>query len=455
MNISPQLTQAGWDLLTRAIGGDPITFTMMKVGDGNPPQTPSELTDLVSVVYSFGITGINTDTPKQVVVSGRFDSSQIPSDFWFREVGLFCAADQLDSFTGDGATTDFTLTALSGGGYPYAVKGITINGSAFTGSATYDAETGTVSFETAPANGAAIIVDALEENLLYAYLNAGDDAGKVAKVDALPRDFTINMAVVIGEAEHVTAILTADQAYAQQSDLDRLEEIVNAHVNRRDNPHLVTAAQLGLGNVAAPTYTATAGTQALVSGEALSNALAKLAGHVIDKNNPHEVKVADLTGTLPISKGGTGGTGTGGSMGDLWFSLLNNTGGSPNIRFGTYLGNGSAKRRLDLNMTGALFVLVVRQTGINNPINGMSEQGAIYTGGIATSEFQCHVNTFTPSTQKTWGNGTAILADGAAGCFYVGTNHAYGVHLNDSNARYFYIAIRSNTTNAFGNATIN
>lgn len=414
MNISPQLTQAGWELLTRAIGGDPITFTMMKVGDGNPPQTPSELTDLVSVVYSFGITGINTATPKQVVVTGKFDSSQIPSDFWFREVGLFCAADQLDSFTGDGTTTDFTLTALSGGGYPYAVKGISINGSAFTGNATYDAETGTVSFDTAPANGAAIVVDAIEENLLYAYLNAGDDAGKVAKVDALPRDFTINMAVVIGEAEHVTAILTADQAYAQQADLDRLEEIVNAHVNRRDNPHLVTAAQLGLGNVAAPTYTATAGTQALVSGEALSNALAKLAGHVTDKNNPHETSVSNLKGVLPISKGGTGVT---------TLAQLQALVGGSGVQIGTYVGNGNSSyysaRSITTFSSAPKFVFVYGR----------------YTTSITPGDYTVLyiINTVTPSNSED----THCRLSGNS--FQVwNTTGGDGAGLNMNGQRYFY-----------------
>lgn len=333
MNVSPQLTRAGWELLTRAIGGDTITFTGMKVGDGAPPAVPAELTDLVSVVYAFGITEIDTDTPQQVVVTGRYDSSQIPNDFYFRECGLFCAADQIDSFTGDGATTEFTLAALSGGGYPYTVKGITIDGTAFTGTANYDAATGKLTFGTAPASGAVIAVDSLEENLLYAYLNAGDDAGLVEKVDSLPREFVINMAVVVGEAANVTAILTTAQAYASQEDLDALDALLTAHVSRRDNPHVVTAAQLGLANVAAPTYTPGTASQPLVSGEALANALGKIAGHINDKNNPHETSVSNLTGILPINKGGTGVT---------TLAQLKALVGGGDLQIGTYVGNGNS-----------------------------------------------------------------------------------------------------------------
>lgn len=332
MNVSPQLTMAGWELLTRAIGGETITFTRMKVGDGAAPANPGALTDLVNTVYEFGITGVNTETPQQVVVTGRFDSSQIAGDFWFRECGLFCAADQVDTFSGDGATVDFTLSQLESGGYPFAIKGVTVNGSAFTGDTSYDAETGTLTFGTAPAAGDVIEVDALEENLLYAYLNAGDEAGLVEKADALPREFVINMAVVVGEAANVTAILTTEQAYASKEDLDALDALLSEHINARNNPHNVTAAQLGLSNVAAPQYTPASGSSPLTPGESLGAALAKIAGHINDTDNPHDVSLEELSGVLPVSNGGTGVT---------TISALKALIGG-NVVLGTYTGNGTA-----------------------------------------------------------------------------------------------------------------
>lgn len=83
----------------------------------------------------------------------------------------------------------------------------------------------------------------------------------------------------------------------------QLEQQVTNHKNQKNNPHEVTASQVGLGNVPnvgtndqTPTYTR-AGTLAnLTSGEKMSTAFGKIAkavydliAHLANKNNPHEV----------------------------------------------------------------------------------------------------------------------------------------------------------------------
>ncbi len=93
-----------------------------------------------------------------------------------------------------------------------------------------------------------------------------------------------------------------------------------AHKQDTTNPHKVTAAQVGLGNVPnkatndlQPTYTEAATLDPLTSGERLAVAFGKIAkavttliAHIGNKANPHGV-TASQTGALPK----TGGTMTG------------------------------------------------------------------------------------------------------------------------------------------------
>ena len=78
---------------------------------------------------------------------------------------------------------------------------------------------------------------------------------------------------------------------------------LSTHTSNKNNPHTVTAAQIGLGNVPnvstnnqTPSYTVPSSLSALVSGEILQTAFGKLAkavndliSHLANKSNPHAV----------------------------------------------------------------------------------------------------------------------------------------------------------------------
>lgn len=86
------------------------------------------------------------------------------------------------------------------------------------------------------------------------------------------------------------------------------EETVAAHTESKDNPHGVTAEQVGLGNVPnvstnnqTPTYEDASGLQNLTSGEKLSaafgkikKAIAEVILHLGNKENPHGVTAAQV-----------------------------------------------------------------------------------------------------------------------------------------------------------------
>ena len=105
-----------------------------------------------------------------------------------------------------------------------------------------------------------------------------------------------------------------DAAYRYTDDIGN--SLVD-HQMDNSNPHGVTAAQVGLGNVPnkatndlTPTYTESSALESLTSGERLAIAFGKIAkavssliSHLANKNNPHSV-TASQVGAVP-STGGT------------------------------------------------------------------------------------------------------------------------------------------------------
>ena len=163
---------------------------------------------------------------------------------------------------------------------------------------------------------------------LYCYANDGDEAGTVTPDGDVYIEQSVTLVLAIGEAEHITATVAPGQLYPSKADFD-------AHVANRENPHQVTKAQVGLGNVPnvatndqAPTFSVAGTLQELASGERLTTTLGKLAklardaiAHIGSRTNPHGVTasqvgaaatghthvVSDITsGVLPLARGGTG-----------------------------------------------------------------------------------------------------------------------------------------------------
>ena len=115
----------------------------------------------------------------------------------------------------------------------------------------------------------------------------------------------VNMAEAHTRAEAVTRLenqLSAETSARQQGQTE-LHTALSAHTDDKNNPHAVTKAQVGLGNVPnvstndqTPTYSDAVSLATLSSGEKLSIAFAKiklaitnLINHIGDKSNSHGV----------------------------------------------------------------------------------------------------------------------------------------------------------------------
>ena len=168
-----------------------------------------------------------------------------------------------------------------------------------------------------------------ETSILYAYTNASSDAIKI-KPDTSGNhaQITFTVHVAVGDAEEVEAVISDITGYVTQSDFE-------AHIYDYNNPHHVTKADVGLGNVpnlappdmtidfVQPSILTVPTTGATLS--ALMGRLAKVISlynlHVTESNNPHGVTPSQIgaasashthsaahitSGTLPIARGGTG-----------------------------------------------------------------------------------------------------------------------------------------------------
>ena len=256
------LTNAGINTMLRALSGSSIVFTRVKIGNG-AAQSTATATDLSNPLYSFAINAITVANNK-ASLTVTLANSNIEAGFRLTEMGIF-AQDQNDA----------TQEVL----YAYAT--------AQEEKSDYVAESGYV---------------VLEEDLT---------------VDAF-----------VSNAENVSALINESLVYATKASFD-------AHLNDTNNPHAVTKTQVGLGNVPnvdtndqTPTYTEATSDANLTSGERLTVAMGKIAravrsliGHLANKNNPHAVtaaqvgaatsghkhSAADVTsGTLGVARGGTG-----------------------------------------------------------------------------------------------------------------------------------------------------
>ena len=90
-NLSVGLTTKGIALQGKALLGDAIVFTKLKIGDGVLPAgiTIDELNDLVNPVTTLGITRYERATATSVLVGGYFSNIDIGTAFYYKEIGLY------------------------------------------------------------------------------------------------------------------------------------------------------------------------------------------------------------------------------------------------------------------------------------------------------------------------------------------------------------------------------
>ena len=225
------VTNAGVDALKKAIGGKKVTITAAKSGTGAVAESKlKEQSALSGTVRNVTIANA-TSQSEGYRVTLRITNTDVKSSYTFKQLGVFAKID-------NGSEILFAILQSENG-------------------------------ETVP-----------DESKLYTY-----DVSLIIAISD-----TSNITVNVDKTSYVT------------------EEELDEHKTDTSNPHSVTKAQVGLGNVPnvstndqTPTYTIPTANAELTSGEKLGTALGKIAravasliAHIANKSNPHSVTKAQV-----------------------------------------------------------------------------------------------------------------------------------------------------------------
>lgn len=349
MAIEVNATDFGKALLVKALNNTcPILFTCMKFGNGIAPEDYSEMIELVNPLVTSPLTGLSKGD-NYVQISANLSNSDVEDDFSLTEIGVF-AMDQdgvsiIPSVSGSGISAASVNHGVfiarvggSGGTYTFSYRNDLewvihgeIDGHGTITPVNLDDYGIEVTGTAASGDEIVVVVTIGPENLgmhLFAYVNQSEDPEVIYGRDSNKlKENAFSVVIIVDDAENVTATVKS-LTYVT---LAQFED----HIHDYNNPHRVTAAQVGLGNVdnvstndQTPTFTRAANLVDLVSGETLKVLMGKIAkavnsliDHLKNKSNPHAVTAeqvgaaevahthaaTDITsGKLSVARGGTG-----------------------------------------------------------------------------------------------------------------------------------------------------
>lgn len=225
------VTNAGVEVLKKAIGGKKVTITAAKSGTDTVPESELKEQSVLSGTMRNATIANATNQPEGYRVTLRVTNTGVKSSYIFKQLGLFATAE-------DEPEVLFAILQSENG-------------------------------ETVP-----------DESELYTY-----DVSLIIAISD-----TSNITVNVDKTSYVT------------------EEELDGHKTDKSNPHSVTKAQVGLGNVPnvstndqTPIYTVPTANAGLVSGEKLGTAFGKIAravasliAHIANKSNPHSITKAQV-----------------------------------------------------------------------------------------------------------------------------------------------------------------
>lgn len=221
-----KLTSKGRALLAKTGAGGTLTFTKIKMGDGQiTSQVIENMTALINEVVAL-----------------RCNAPQRSGDFVTVTANFKNAAAQ-DAFTGDGTKTSFKLSAA-----PTALTSVKVAGTETTG---YTYTNGTLTFSAAPASGDIILVtynlsgfyfreigffanDPDEGEIMFAYQNAGSLAEYIAAASSEVIEKTIGASFTFSDSVTVTVkvddsllLMPISQGQYKTELLDEASELEN------------------------------------------------------------------------------------------------------------------------------------------------------------------------------------------------------------------------------------
>ena len=249
---------------------EPLVFTRIALGSGRHRTDIGKKNDIVQVVHSLQVTqSLSTDVADTIRLTARFDNSRIEREMIINEIGVFAKR---------GNHEEFMYM------YTWAEQGDVIppKTSAYV-YRDYD-------FNTTISKNSQITIQYNATDLVYA---------TVPELKATERKLQTNIdnhirdtARHVSDQERTRWNGKADASHRHKvADIDGLEEIISnqttnkanqadltGHIQNQNNPHNVTKAQVGLGNV--------------TNVEQASKS--DFQHHLDNHNNPHSVTKAQI-----------------------------------------------------------------------------------------------------------------------------------------------------------------
>lgn len=427
--MTPNLTDAGKNLLLRALTGETITFTKIQLGNG-PAQDARTATGLVNPLLTVELSKIEVGE-EYVTLTAAFTNGTVVSGFHITEAGFY-AKDPDDETkellyalgNEDESTADYVPNNAN------RILEMEFNALLFIG----DAENVAAAINSSLVYASAADLEAHTGNVENPHNVTKEQVG----LGNVPNKST-NDQTPTYETATAFATLTSGEKLGTAFGKIKLAitNLIN-HIANKSNPHGVTAAQV---NAAAKAHThnasdINAGTVPVARGGTgatsfPSGALVRGTGgtslnylqgagalYSPSTGNPR-------FGTLPISMGGTGVT----TLNALLELVAQNL-----FVTGMYDGNGSAGRVIDLGFTPKAVLLFDAEGNTHDDVDDLH-------GGLALRNYNVISRSASNTYTTTWSNTYCVLGIVSSG-FRVNYNSGQEIRSNENGHRYYYIAFR-------------
>lgn len=427
--MTPNLTDAGKNLLLRALTGETITFTKIQLGNG-PAQDARTATGLVNPLLTVELSKIEVGE-EYVTLTAAFTNGTVTSGFHITEAGFYAKDPDDDSKellyalgNEDESTADYVPNNAN------RILEMEFNALLFIG----DAENVAAAINSSLVYASAADLEAHTGNVENPHNVTKEQVG----LGNVPNRSTNDQTPTYGTATTFATLTSGEKVSTAFGKIKlAITNLIN-HIANRSNPHGVTAAQV---NAAAKSHTHNAsdinagtvpvarggtGTTSFPNGALVQGTggtyLKYLQGagalYATSTGNPR-------FGTLPVSMGGTGVT----TLSALLELVAQNL-----FVTGMYDGNNTQGRVIDLGFTPKAVLLFDAEGNTHDDVDDLH-------GGLALRNYNVISRNASNTYTTTWSNTYCVLGIVTNG-FRVNYYTSQEIRSNESGHRYYYIAFR-------------
>lgn len=427
--MTPNLTDAGKNLLLRALTGETITFTKIQLGNG-PAQDAKAATGLVNPLLTVELSKIEIGE-EYVTLTAAFTNGTVVSGFHITEAGFY-AKDPDDETkellyalgNEDESTADYVPNNAN------RILEMEFNALLFIG----DAENVAAAINSSLVYASAADLNAHTGNMENPHNVTKEQVG----LGNVPNVATNDQTPTYADATTFATLSSGEKMSTAFGKIKlAITNLIN-HITNKSNPHGVTAAQV---NAAAKSHThnasdLNAGTVPVARGGTgassfPSGALVRGTGgtyltYLRGTGALYSPTTGNPTfGTLPISMGGTGVT----SLNSLLSLVAQNL-----FVTGVYIGDGVQGRVIDLGFTPKAVLLFDAEGNTHDDVDDLH-------GGLALKGYNVIDRSAGNAYITTWSNTYCVLGVVTNG-FKVNYNINREIRSNESGHYYYYIAFR-------------